>query len=441
MFNPDIYRSYDIRGIVPGEFDPAEAYHIGRAYAVHTGAKEVVVARDMRPSGDGIEPELVRGLSEGGVSVIRIGLATSPLFYFAVHKLEADGGLMVTASHNPGEYNGIKLTREKAIPIGGETGLNEIRDLVKERRWPAAGRAGQVKEASVREGYLNMVSEGCDASGLKIVVDAGNGMAGMLLEDVFRRIGGEAVPLYWELDGTFPNHEADPLKEENMEDLRRAVRKEKADLGVAFDGDGDRVFFTTERGVTVSGDITTALVAQQILKVNPKGTILYDLRSSRATREAIEEAGGRAVMSKVGHSNIKAQMRKEGAVFAGELSGHFYFTPWYAESGLLAMNYVVRTLRNRQQLLSELVAPFERYAKTPEINFKVSDKEAAMERIKERYGDARMLVLDGVTVSYPNWWANVRASNTEPLLRLNMEADTEELLEEKQAEVEALIGG
>ncbi|MFH1354161.1 MAG: phosphomannomutase/phosphoglucomutase [bacterium] len=439
MFNPDIYRSYDIRGIVPGEFGFDEAYHIGRAYAVYMGVKRVVVARDMRPSGDEIEPELIRGLTDGGINVIQIGLATSPLFYFAVHKLKAEGGLMVTASHNPGEYNGIKMTREKAIPVGGGTGLSDIRDLVEKRQWSEVKRAGKIEEANVREDYLDMVCKGADASGLKIVVDAGNGMAGMLLADVFKRIGGEAVPLYWDLDGNFPNHEADPLKEENMQDLQSKVGEEKADLGVAFDGDGDRVFFCTEKGITVSGDITTALIAQKVLKGNSGATILYDLRSSRVTREIIERAGGRAVMSKVGHSNIKAQMRKEGAVFAGELSGHLYFTPWYAESGLLAMNYVIRVLRERQKPFSAVVAPLFKYAKSPEVNFEVNDKEAAMKRIKSKYSDAEILTLDGITVNYSDWWANVRPSNTEPLLRLNMEADTEELLKEKQREIEKLI--
>ncbi len=441
MFNPDIYRSYDIRGIVPDEFDSEEAYHIGRAYVAYSGAEKVVVGRDMRASGDKIEPELIRGLTEGGASVLRIGLTTSPMFYFAVHRLETDGGLMVTASHNPGGYNGVKMTREKAIPIGEQTGLNEIRELVAKRSWRPVQRTGEIKETSVKGPYLDMAGAGCDAAGFKIAVDAGNGMAGLLLEDFFKRIGGRAVPLYWELDGRFPNHEPDPLKEENLEDLRGKVTEEAADFGAAFDGDGDRVFFVTEKGEAVPGDMATALIAGEILKERPGSTVLCDLRSSRAVRETIERAGGRAVMSKVGHSNIKAQMRKENAVFAGELSGHFYFTPWYAESGLLAMNYVIRVLKKSGRRLSELVTPLERYAKTPEINFEVEDKEATLNRIKEYYAGADISTLDGVTVCYSDWWANVRPSNTEPKLRLNMEADTRELLKKKKSEIESLIKG
>lgn len=440
MFNKDIYRSYDIRGVVGEEFDAEEAYHIGRAYAQHTAAKDVVVARDMRESGVSMEKELVRGLTEGGVNVTRIGLATSPMFYFAVHNLQADGGLMVTASHNPAKYNGIKMTRAQAVPIGGSSGLMEIRDLVEKREWQEVGVSGVVTEnQDVRAAYMDLVTKDVQASGLKVVADAGNGMVGMLLPEYFERVGGEAVDLYWELDGSFPNHEADPLTAANRVAAEKAVVDHKADMGVIFDGDGDRVFFVTEEGKTVPGDIATALIAQEVLKEQPRARCLYDLRASRATAEAIAEAGGKPAMSKVGHSNIKAQMREEGAVFAGEVSGHFYFTPWYAESALLAFGKVLRLIEDSGKRLSELVAPLLRYAKTDEINFEVEDKAGVLARLKEKYADADIIELDGVSVVYPDWWANVRASNTEPLLRLNMEADTEELLREKQAEITGLI--
>lgn len=441
MFNAKIYKAYDIRGIVPDEFSSDEAYHIGRAYAQYTGARKVVVARDMRPTGDEIERQLVKGLTEGGVDVIKIGLATSPLFYYAVHKLKAGGGIMVTASHNPAEYNGMKMTREEAKPIAGETGLMDIRDLVERREWAEVGQVGKIKEEGVRDEYLDMVFAGCDASGLKIVVDAGNGMAGMLLEDAFKMIGGEVVPLYWELDGNFPNHEADPLKDENMQDLHRAVKDSGADLGVAFDGDGDRVFFCTEKGVTVPGDITTALIAREVLRKNPGSAIVYDIRASRTTKEVIEEAGGRPIMWNVGHSLIKPKMREEGAYFAGEVSGHYFFAPWFAESGMLAMRYIIELLQREQKPFSEIVEPLLKRAKTPEINFDVEDKEAVLNRIKEKYSDAEIADFDGVRVDYPKWWASVRPSNTEPKLRLNMEADTEELLKEKRKEIELLIAG
>ncbi len=441
MFNPSIYRSYDIRGIIPSEFDASEAYHIGRAYAQTIGATTVVVARDMRPSGDDITKELIRGLTEGGLDVVFIGQATTPLFYFSVHFLKTDGGLMVTASHNPAQYNGVKMTRAEAVPIGGNSGLMEIRDLVEKRTWSEPGKIGSVTQQDVRKDYLDMVSAGATANGLKIVVDAGNGMTGLLLKDFFERVGGEVIPLYWELDGTFPNHEANPLEEKNMVDLHRTVKEHGADLGVAFDGDGDRVFFGTEHGVTVPGDLTTALIAQEILQEKPSSTILYDLRSSRTTKEVIEEAGGQAHMSKVGHSNIKKQMREDGAIFAGELSGHFYFTPWYAESGFLALNYILRVLQDQKKPMSVIVAPLLRYSKTPEINFEVEDKDKVLNALRAKYSDAEILELDGITISYPEWWANVRASNTEPLLRLNMEATTPELLQSKQAEIESIIKG
>lgn len=439
MFNPGIYRSYDIRGIVPDEFDPAEAYHIGRAYALHTDATQVVVARDMRPSGDVILPELMRGLKDAGVDVILIGQATTPLFYFAIHHLAVDGGLMVTASHNPGAYNGVKMARAEAVPIGGDSGLMEIRDLVQARQWPERKKPGSVREESVLAPYVEMATHGGDAGNLKVAIDAGNGMAGLVLPEVCRRLGGRIVPLYWEPDGTFPHHEANPLEEKNMQDLHRVVKEQGADIGVAFDGDADRVFFATEIGVTVPGDIATALIAKELLRENPGATILYDLRCSRTVKEVIEAAGGRAVMCKVGHSNIKAQMRQEKALFAGELSGHFYFTPWYAESGMLAMRYVLTMLAESGKQFSDLIAPLLRFAKTPEINLEVKDKAAVLRRVKEKYHDAELIELDGVTIRYANWWANIRGSNTEPLLRLNLEADTPELLGQKLTELQTLL--
>jgi phosphomannomutase len=271
------------------------------------------------------------------------------------------------------------------------------------------------------------------------VADAGNGMSGLLLPEVAKRIGGEIVPLYWELNGNFPNHEANPLEEKNMKDVQTAVLKEQANFGVAFDGDSDRVFFCTEEGVTVPGDIATGLIAQELLKENPGASILYDLRSSRMTKEMIEAAGGQAIMCKVGHSYIKKQMRETGAIFAGELSGHFYFVPTYAESAMHALMCITRLVQESGKSLSEIVKPLLKYAKTPEINFEVTDKLAAIKRIKEKYADAEIMELDGVTVSYQDWWANVRMSGTEPLLRLNMEAITPELLQAKQSEIEDLI--
>jgi len=268
------------------------------------------------------------------------------------------------------------------------------------------------------------------------VVDAGNGMAGHILPDIFTKLGGEVVPLYWELDGNFPNHEADPLKDENMADLQAAVQREGADFGAAFDGDGDRVFFCTEKGVTIPGDITTAIIAESILKEHPGTPVVFDIRASRTTAEIITEAGGEPIMWKVGHSLIKPKMRELGAWFAGEVSGHFFFAPWYAESGMLALNYFLRFVQAADKPVSELVAPYLRYAKTPEINFDVADKNAVIRRLKETYTDAdRIEEFDGIRFDYEDWWANIRPSNTEPKLRLNMEARTPELLAQKLAEI------
>ena len=440
MFNASIYRSYDIRGIVPEELDKEEYYHLGRAYAKFTGAKRVVVARDMRPSGDEFEPELVRGLTEGGVDVIRIGLATSPMFYFAVHHFKAEGGMMVTASHNPGQYNGLKMTRAEAVPIAGDSGLMDIRDLVEKRDWEESKTMGKVEEAKVTDEYVKMVTDGFSAEGLKIVVDAGNGMAGYILPSVFAKLGGDVVPLYWELDGSFPNHEADPLKEENLEDLKKVMKQEKADLGVAFDGDADRVFFVTDKGETVPGDITAAIIAREVLAESKGAPVLYDIRASWTTPEVIKEAGGEPVMWRVGHSLIKAKMREVDAKFAGEVSGHFFFTPWFAESGMLAMGHILTVVKREGKALSEIVKPLLRYAKTPEINYDVADKDAAIARIKEKYSDAiKVYDFDGIRFEYNDWWASVRPSNTEPKLRLNMEAKTAGLLKEKQDEIEGLI--
>ncbi|MBI1833315.1 MAG: phosphomannomutase/phosphoglucomutase [Candidatus Andersenbacteria bacterium] len=440
-FNPNIYRSYDIRGVVPDDLDAAEGYHIGRAYAHYTNAKKVVVARDMRQSGVEIEKEVMRGLTEGGVNVISIGMASTPMFYFAVHHLKTDGGLMVTASHNPAKYNGVKITRAEAVPVGGDSGLMDIRDLVAKRTWPTSENIGVVTTQDVRQAYLDLVTKNVQANNLNLVVDAGNGMVGMLLPEYFQKVGGNVTQLYWEPDGTFPNHEADPLTAKNRVDAEKAVLQQKADIGIMYDGDGDRVFFIDETGKTIPGDISLALIAREFLKEHTGATILYDLRSSRATAEAIKESGGRAVMSKVGHSNIKKQMREEKAVFAGEVSGHFYFTPLYAESALLATGYIIRLMQESGQRLSELVAPLMRYAKTEEINFEVEDKEAVLAKLKGQYSDAQILELDGISIIYKNWWANIRPSNTEPLLRLNMEASTPELLVEKQAEIEAILQG
>lgn len=441
-FTPSIYRSYDIRGVVPEELDAEEAGKIGRAFVVFTDAKNVLVGRDMRTSGPELHAALIRGVAAQGADVVDIGLATTPLFYYSVWQARAAGGIMVSASHNPANQNGFKMTRQEAIPISKDTGILAIRDLIERGEFPSSARSGTVSTADFSEGYLDYATAGADAVGpLRVVIDCGNGMAGLLIRRVLARMPNlQATVLYEELDGTFPNHEANPLKEENVRDLQAKVREIGADLGIAFDADGDRVGFTDEQGEIIPGDVITALLAQAVLQEKPGAKILYDLRSSWATKEAIEAAGGAPVMSRVGHSYIKEQMRKEQAAFAGELSSHFYFQEYYAESAIRSMALLLLVLTERKQPLSRLVAPLQKYAKTPEINFEVEDKATVIAEAKRRYADGKQFEFDGLTVEYPDWWFNLRPSGTEPLLRLNMEARTPELLEEKKTELSALLG-
>lgn len=441
-FTPGIYRSYDIRGVVPDELDATDAEKIGRAFVVHTGAKTVLVARDMRTTGPEMHAALIRGITNQGADVVDVGMATTPLFYYSVWQAKTDGGVMVSASHNPGKYNGFKMTRQEARPILKDTGILAIRDLVQKGAFPTATRVGSVSTANYADGYLDYATARAEQiEPLNVVIDCGNGMVGLLIRRVLERIPQLRVTvLYEELDGTFPNHEANPLKEENMHALQERVKAERADIGVAFDGDGDRVGFTSERGVTVPGDLVTALLAEEVLKEKPGAAILYDLRSSWATKETIAAAGGKPIMSRVGHSYIKDLMRKENAVFAGEMSSHFYFQEYYAESAIRAMVLLLRLLSEKNVPFSQLVAPLQKYAKIPETNFEIEDKAGILADVKRRYADGKQFELDGLSVEYPDWWFNLRASGTEPLLRLNMEARTPELLEQKKTELYSILG-
>lgn len=441
-FNPTIYRSYDIRGVVPQELDETDAELIGRAFVVFTGAKKVLVARDMRTTGQAMHTALIAGLTAQGADVIDIGMATSPLFYYSVWQSGADGGMMVTASHNPGKYNGFKMTRGQAVPISKDTGILAIRDLVEKKSFPPVEKPGTVTTQEHLAGYLDYALAGADkVKPMKIVIDYGNGMCGLLAPHIKKYLPQvEIIGMYDELDGSFPNHEANPLEEKNMRDLQKRVQTEGADVGVAFDGDGDRVGFTDERGITVPGEFITAILAQEVLKEHPGATILYDLRSSWATREAITAAGGVPNMSRVGHSYIKDQMRADNAVFAGEMSSHFYFQEYYAESAVRAMVLLLRVISGAGQPLSELVKPLQKYAKTPELNFEVDNKQELIDEAKRRYADGKQFALDGLSIEYADWWFNIRASGTEPLLRLNMEAKTPELLAEKKQELCSFLG-
>ena len=446
-----IFKAYDVRGIYPTEIDETVAEKIGLAFRAVLDGKEdpetpatVVVSRDMRIHGEPLSKALIEGLRRSGVDVVDIGLATTPMSYFAVGHLQADGGIQVTASHNPARYNGFKLSRREARPVSGTHGIPALEAKVTSGDLPEAARPGELRHAEVFDAYSENVlahlrrPEG--ARRLTVAVDAANGM-GSLYRPLLEATGIELVPLYFELDGTFPNHEANPLKPENLRDLCRLVDERGADLGVAFDGDADRAAFVDERAEPVGSDLVTALIAGELLERSPGGAVIYDLRSSRAVAEHVREAGGVPVRERVGHSFMKATLREQGGIFGGELAGHYYFREnFYADCAILAVVEMLNLVWKAGRPLSEIVRPLLRYAKTPETNFEVEDKEGMIRRLGERYADADVDYLDGITIRYPTWWANVRPSNTEPLLRLVLEADTEDEMEAKKAELVALLG-
>ncbi len=462
--HPSIFKAYDIRGRSPEDLDAADARRIGQAIASRFAPKRAVVGHDMRRTSPELEDALVDGLRSQGVGVVRIGLCSTPMFNYAIAEAADtanayDLGVMVTASHNPAHDNGFKITLGDNLPVGTGSGMEEIRDLAtSDVPMPDAATRGSVAEDSdLLDRYVEAMWElsglqndfsarGGPASGWegwRISADAGNGMDGYVLPKLARKLRHADVrELYWQLDGTFPNHEANPLKRETLDDLIADVKKSGAQFGAAFDGDGDRVGFVDENGEPIPGDILTALFAREILKDKPGGLVLYDVRSSWSVREAIEEAGGTAKMCKVGHAYIKRQMREEGAVFAGELSMHFYFQDLKGcESGDLAMLLLIRMLQREGKPLSELWKPLRRYSHSGEINFTVADPKAKIEEIRSRYTvhGTRCTDIDGIRIEFDDWWFNLRASNTEPLIRLNLEAKDETTMNEKVAELSALI--
>ncbi len=425
-----IFKAYDIRGIVPDELDPEQARRIGRAVAHFIGAGPIAVGRDARSHSPELTKALVDGIRDEGIDVVDFGLVATPMLYFGVDAVRAAAGVMVTASHNPGRYNGFKICREHAIPIGEASGLRDIEALCAERgAAPIAARRGGIRSHDVREGYaLHVLALATHRPKLKVAIDCGNGMASVGLESVLSALPIEVVKLYFEPDGTFPNHEADPLKLENLADVAEAVRASGADFGVAFDGDGDRAVFVDAAGEPVSSDLATALIARHLLARHPGALVLYDLRSSRVVAEEIEKSGGVAGMCRVGHSFIKAQMRAEGAIFAGELSGHLYFRfsdSLIADDGTAALVALLDVLGAEGRPLADLVKPLRRYSASGEINNRVVDAQIVLREIEAEHASAPEISrLDGLLVRYPTWWFNLRASNTEPVLRLNLEADT-----------------
>lgn len=437
----EIFKAYDVRGTYPDQLNEQMAEKIGAAIARFLNAKKLVVSRDMRKSGENLSRALIQGILTAGVDVLDCGLLSTDANYFAIAHLGADGGVQVTASHNPTEYNGFKISREEAIPLSGDTGLNNIKRIACGPPVRPSQARGRAEKADVLGDYVeHVLSFARNPAPLKVAIDAGNGMGGLILPPMLERLPLEVTPLYFELDGTFPNHEANPLKEENMRDLQQAVRENGCDLGVAFDGDADRCMFVDETARIVSSDLVTALVAGKLLETHKGAAVCYDLRSSRVVEEEIRKAGGVPVMERVGHSFMKATMRRRNAIFGGELSGHYYFRDnHFADSGSIAFMEVISILSAARKTFSEILNPLRRYWATGEINFEVEDKTEAMNRLAERFADGRVSRLDGVTVEYDNWWFNVRPSNTEPKLRLNLEADTEELMLEGKEKVTAVI--
>ncbi len=436
-----VVKAYDIRGICPEELSPAVARGIGYAFGEWSAAPQIVMARDMRPSGVPLAEAFADGAQAAGVDVIDIGLASTDLLYFASGHLGLPGA-MLTASHNPASYNGIKLCGPGAAPVGAGSGLDEIAELAARGASSPPG-GGRRRRRDLLDTFAAHVRSFVDVSGLsslRVVADTANGMGGLVVPAVFDPLPFECELMYGELDGTFPNHPADPIQPENLVDLSERVRSTGADVGLAFDGDADRVFLVDERGSAVSGSLLTALVAQAMLRRNGPGPILHNLICSRAVPEAIVEAGGQPVRTRVGHSFIKAEMARTRAVFGGEHSGHYYFADNYrADSGLIAALIALEQLSAAQISLSELLAPLERYASSGEINTRVADVELVQRRVGAHFAQFSQDRFDGLTVDGGDWWFNLRPSNTEPLLRLNLEAPDCEAVAERVSEIRALL--
>ena len=442
MLDPKVFKAYDVRGIYPTELDEEGAYAIGRAFVEQFEPRRIAVGRDMRVSSPSMAAALIRGATEGGADVLDLGLVGTEMVYFAVGELELDGGVAVTASHNPKEYTGMKIVRRGALPVGGDSGLLDIRDKAMALGDTPGGQSlGQVHEHDVWPAYVERVLSFVDMSAIKplrVVIDAANGMAGVMLPPVLERLPIEAVRHYFEPDGTFPNHEPNPLLPENRKFIVEKTTTEGADFGVAFDGDADRCFFVDDEGEFVPGDFVTALLAESVLEKSPGGKIIYDVRASWAVPETIEGAGGTPLINRVGHAFIKHRMREEGAVFGGEVSGHYYFREFsQADSGVVPFLLMLELISRRGEKLSQILRPYrDRYFITGELNTPVPDVELKLEELEDRFGpQGEVSHLDGISVNAGEWHFNVRPSNTEPLLRLNLEARSEELMEQKRDEV------
>jgi len=447
MLDPKVFKAYDVRGIYPEDLDEEGAYAIGRAYVQQFEPRRMAVGRDMRLSSPQMAAAVIRGCSDEGAEVLDLGLIGTEMLYFAVGSLGLDGGIMVTASHNQKEYTGMKVVRRGALPVGGESGLLDVRDKALAVNDVKGGGEDRVSEHDIWPGYVDRVLSFIDVSALrplKIVIDAANGMAGAMLPPVLERLPMlDVVSCYFDPDGAFPNHEPNPLLPENREFIVHTTLEEGADLGVAFDGDADRCFFVDDTGEFVPGDFATALLAENVLAKEPGARIIYDVRASRAVPETIRAAGGEPLVNRVGHAFIKARMRKDDAAFGGEVSGHYYFREFsQADTGVVPFLVMLEILSRKNQKLSDILAPFHaKYFITGELNTPVADVALKLQELKERYAaqGGRITHLDGVSVDFDDWHFNVRPSNTEPLLRLNLEAFTAAEMERRRDEVLALI--
>lgn len=450
--NSSIFKAYDIRGIYPTELDGFAAYRIGRAYIkylrhnpVLEGKIQIVVSADARASSPELKAELIKGMcdEDANLTVIDAGLSTTPMHYFLINHFNADGGVMVTASHNPKQYNGFKLSRRGAVPIFLGAGMEEVQNTVMRGIFETPTARGTVEEKTALDAYIDFLISSVDVASIKpfrIVCDLGNGMAGLVLPKLLERLPVKAKLLFADIDMAFPNHEANPLNEETLEDLKAAVQEEKADFGVAFDGDGDRIGFVTEQAEQVRGDFITALLAEYVLKQNAGGKVVYDLRSSRAVPEHIQELGGVPLESRVGHVFFKTLLRNEQAVVGGEISGHYYFRDFFnADSALFAFLTFLKLMSESDKSLSVVLKPLQRYAVSGELNFTVANKDQSMDAVAAHFHDGKVAYLDGLSIEYPDFWFNLRASNTEPLLRLNLEARTQEILDKKLQEIQNFL--
>ena len=444
IMNKEIFKAYDIRGIYPTDIDEDTVYKIGHAAVAELGAKVLAVGRDARISGPSLHAELVRGINDAGCDVIDLDMITTPMLYFSSHNLDVDGAIAVTASHNPGEYNGIKICRKNALPVGSASGLNNIRDAVIAGTFENGPTKGSVSTHDIKPDYYEYFGKFANFSDkkFKVVVDCANTM-GVLELPFYTELFADnfdVVELYCDLEHPYTAHEANPLNTDTLTEIREKVVAENADIGIAYDGDADRVGFIDETGKIIPMDLVTGLIAKVLLEKNAGATILYDLRSSRAVKEVIEESDGNAHECRVGHAFIKQQMVEEDALFAGELSGHYYFQAnKNGEVSSLAAFTLLNLMAETGKKISELVADLRRYHHSGEINSEVNDKDAIMQKLKETYSDGTLTELDGVKIDYEDWWLNVRPSNTEPVLRLNLEAETEEVMKEKRDEVLKLI--